>query len=399
MDAGSPTPFDAGGVPGVASLQQVVSGGGPVVRQPTFVSVTFPGDPYAADLNDFVSSVGCTSYWSTLADYGVGAAVGAAPVQLSESAPATIDDVMIGTWLAGKIDNGDPLFPRPAPDTVYVLWYPASTTATQGGLATCSGSGGFHSLAMLGDGTHIPYAVVPRCQPDAGNANNVAYLVSAASHELAETCTDPQPALNVAYGLTDPNHLGASIAGLAEIADVCEGAQDSYVLLQGYPWPLQRLWSNRAAWQGQNPCVPYSTTETFYAAPIVSNTKTVIVGSTGHTLSDQAAVVQIAVGASATIDVRVVSNLTGAPALQVVAFDGTNFLNGGTAHLALTWETDGSTVSADTAVTAHGGDTLRLGIHKNSADGSGLETFILFVTTMDASGTTKESFTWGLTAE
>jgi hypothetical protein len=398
-DAGWPTPFDAGSAPDVASLQQIVSGGGPVIHQPTFVSVTFPGDPYAPALNDFVSSIGCTPYWSNLSDYGVGLAVGGTPVELTESAPAMIDDTMIGTWLAGKIDNGDPLFPRPAPDTVYVLWYPATTTATQGGLVTCVSAGGFHGLTTLRDGTPIPYAVIPRCTSDAGDANNVAYLVSSASHELVETCTDPEPAPDVAYGLTDPNHLGASIAGLSEIADVCEGAQDAFVVPPGYPWPLQRFWSNHAAWTGQNPCLPSATTEYFYAAPIVTNTKAITVGSTGHTFTDQAAVVQIAVGSSVSIDVQVVSTVTGGGTIQVVAFDGTNFVNGGTPHLVLTWQTSGGSVNGDTGVTAQGGQALKLGIQKSSADPSGVETFILFSSMVDGNGNTKRTFTWGLTAE
>jgi hypothetical protein len=42
---------------------------------------------------------------------------------------------------------------------------------------------------------------------------------------------------------------------------------------------------------------------------------------------------------------------------------------------------------------------LKLAIQKTSADASGVETFILFAGMTDASGNTKRTFTWGVTAE
>jgi len=155
-DAGAPEPFDAGAdaLPDVIALPQVVDFGGATMATPTLVSVTFPGDTLADPLDDFVASVGCTSYWRTVgADYGVGDAVASTPVRLSEAAPANTDDTAIRAWLAGKIDAGDPQFPRPVADTIYVLWYPDGTVITAQGQTSCQAFLGYHQGGQLTDGT------------------------------------------------------------------------------------------------------------------------------------------------------------------------------------------------------------------------------------------------------
>src|SRR5579859_1034424 len=216
-DAGVLAPFDAGAIPAVSALAQVQQSGGKVLSQPTFVSVTFPGDTSAAELADFTASLGCTDYWHAItADYGVGEGIAGPPVALTEAAPTTIDDTGIRSWLKQKIDGGDPKFPKPKGDVIYILWYPASTTITLQGTSSCSGWGGYHEGGQLADGTPFSYAVVPRC-PAQGGGSVMDGLTLTASHELIEACTDPQPDTAPAYAAPDPNHSGWILASASEV--------------------------------------------------------------------------------------------------------------------------------------------------------------------------------------
>ncbi|HEY8039393.1 MAG TPA: hypothetical protein VIF15_06345 [Polyangiaceae bacterium] len=371
-DAGSPVPFDAGAdaTPGVTALAQVTNLGGPTMKLPTFVSVTFPDDTSADELDDFVASVGCTDYWRTIgADYGVGDGVAGPPVRLAEQAPASIDDTGIRAWLTKKIDGGDPLFPRPAADTIYVLWYPDTTSITLQGITSCQAFLGYHEGGQLADGTPFSYAVVPRCG-SGGGLSGTAELTVSASHELIEACTNPQPdAPQPAYALPDTNHMAWILANASEVGDLCEFDDSSYYQPSGFPWTVQRIWSNRAAWAGNDPCVPSPTPDYFYAAPVAADTMSINLTGTPQDV----AAVHVAVGASATVPVLIVGSAS-TGAVHVQAIDAAQ-LTGQKSHLALALD----------ASTGKPGDTLHLTITKNSGDPSvGAEAFVMV--TSDSAG-------------
>jgi hypothetical protein len=114
---------------------QVVTGGGPVMKAPKIVPVIFAADDptLTAGIADFAKKVGQTTYWSSVAtEYGAGPAVGLDPVFLTaaDDPPATIDDSVIQSWLAAKLNAGDPAFPTPDENTVYALFYPPGVTVT-----------------------------------------------------------------------------------------------------------------------------------------------------------------------------------------------------------------------------------------------------------------------------
>ncbi len=70
---------------------------------PTTTRPTRPASP------TFVNKVGATTYWSTAtSEYGVGAATATAPVVLTETAPALLDDSTIQTWLHGQAQRQRP---------------------------------------------------------------------------------------------------------------------------------------------------------------------------------------------------------------------------------------------------------------------------------------------------
>lgn len=377
-DAGWPDPFDAGALPDAIALPQVLNVGAtpaPVLHNPTFISVTGPNDPYAAPLDQFLSVLGCSPYWLQVgADYGVGAGVAGPPVHLTAAPPST----NIGAWLEGKIDGNDPQFPRPTPDTLYVLWFPAD----EGAESFDCGHGYYHSTWPLNDGTPIWYAVVTRCSDDAGAALDIQALTANSSHEIVEGATDPG---NGAYASADPGHAASALLVGTEVADMCELQPNAYVIPDGFPYLIQRIWSNRAAWAGNDPCLPVDTADYFYAAPILTDTVTIPVD-----MSDEAvAAVTIPVGQSQTIDVVLVSNVPDGGPMQVIAWDEQT---DGTPHFAFAWEgTDGGTT------TGNPGDTLHLTIQKVAGDSNfGAEVFGLFTS---ISGSDKQGQTFGLSGD
>jgi hypothetical protein len=378
-DAGMPALFDAGsdGPPDVVALPQVIGAGGPTLAAPTLVSVTFPGDLLADPLDDFVASVGCTGYWRTAgADYGVGDAVATAPVRLAEAAPSTIDDGAIRAWLAQKVDGGDPQFPRPAPGTIYVLWYPDGTQITEQGATSCRAFGGYHEGGQLADGTPFSYAVLPRCQGD--DTTGLAALTVAASHELIEACTDPQPDSAPAYQFSDANHIGWSLFAGAEVGDMCELQNDHVYVPPGFPWVVQRIWSNSAAWAGQSPCVPAESPSYFYATAVATDTVLLDVLGTPRSCP----VVHVPVGGSATVPVQLVGS-AGSGTIELEAIDPSS-LSGQSVVLNL---------SLDKKAAAPG-TTVQLTIQKLSGDPSGVEPFLL-QTTMNG----RQTLSWGATSD
>jgi hypothetical protein len=382
-DAGAPDPFDAGAdaPPDALALPQVEDLGGPTLRTPALVAVSFPGEALADELEDFTASVGCTDYWHAIAaDYGVGDAVASTPVRLAEQAPAVVDDLQIRAWLTKKIDGADPQFPRPAPGTIYVVFYPAGTEITLQGMTSCRSFGGYHEGGQLADGTPFSYAVIPRCQ--GGGLGELGTLTVAASHELIEACTDPQPdGVTPSYALPDVNHIGWALLAGSEVGDMCEFASDAYYAPPGYPWTVQRIWSNGAAWAGRSPCVPASSPDYFYAAAVPTDAVTLNLTGTPQSY----AMIHVPVGGSATVPVQLFGTGSAASGtMQVEALDPGPEV-GLPKRLSLALDAPGGSA----------GSTLHLSIQKLSGDGAvGAEPFQLR-TTMNG----RQTVNWGVTSD
>ena len=262
------------------SVPQVVTGGGPVVASPKLVPVFFPNDSYQAQLTDFVAKLGATKWWAdTTSEYFVGPAVGQPAVVLTEAAPSSIADSDIQTWLAGKLNGTDPVWPAPDANTIYVLHYPASTTITQasGGQTaqSCRDFGGYHNNVAL-DASHssqnVAYAVVPRCG-SFGNLHGIDAVTGAESHEIVESATDPHPMADTAYGQVDNNHLYWEFAlGGGETGDMCAQFPGVFTKFTELDYAVQRSWSNKAAAAGKDPCVPELPGEVYFnASPLLKD--------------------------------------------------------------------------------------------------------------------------------
>jgi hypothetical protein len=276
-----------------ARFPQVIYQGGPILTAPQIVTVTFPGDPMTSELQSFGETVEASSWWSTVthgycqgpegACIGQGSApqnvvFGTAPAS-SYSDSQTGGSSTLQQWISDGLSSG--ALPSPesgsVSNTLYVLYFPATTTIELNDLKSCVDFDGYHSAFTVGSQV-VPYAVVPECSgPMAGNTPPITTLQNTtitASHEILEATTDPvepsQGGLAWYLSLIDVENRGwTDIQGGGELADLCI---DPFLLDQDETaegsFTVQRIWSNTHAAQGLDPCNPIPTTEVYFnAAP------------------------------------------------------------------------------------------------------------------------------------
>lgn len=260
-DVGAP---DAAFVPGPhAPFTPLTDQGGPRMAHPALVTITFAGDTRRAALEDYASwIVGSSWLLAVGGDYGVGSGTVGGTVVRPETAPATITDAEIQTFLAtGILDHSIPTPPVGLAETIFLLYYPPGTVITVPGcgpvpvLRSCEVFGGYHQDAHV-MGVDFAYAVMPACPSMDASLTDVEAVEHVASHEIIEAASDPFP-------LTDPAFLMASDptspllsfldCGGVENADLCE-LTPAVTREAGHV--AQRSWSNSAAAAGADPCVP-----------------------------------------------------------------------------------------------------------------------------------------------
>ena len=286
---------------------QVVTFGGPTLVAPKLVPVYFANDDttFTAQLTTFMNKLGASAFWlPAVSEYGVGALSSAAPIQLKDDAPATIDDANIQTWLASKIDDGT--LPPPDANTIYAIYYPDGTTVTLGSNGTsCQDFGAYHDNITY-KAADVAYAVVPRCSGFGSSVLDAT--TSAASHEFIEASTDPYPQTNTAYGQVDDAHiLWEYVLGGGETGDMCAQFSASYVKPTDLGFLVQRAWSNTAASAGHDPCQPADHSPYFNSMPVLKDD--ISLGGQGTTKG-----VHIPVGSTGTIEVDLFSDAdTGGP--------------------------------------------------------------------------------------
>lgn len=171
------------------------------------------------------------------------------------------DDALVGAELAAQIQAG--ALPPPVydaqgyPDTLYMVYFPASINITSFGEASCTGWDGYHYSAPYAAsgcrGQYLPYAVIADCGYEGAQLSDVV------SHELAEAITDTDvgpttPATgNYADGAwylgpSNPCMDPTQCPSCGEVGDVCENVGDGTV--PGTSIVSQDIWSN-----AQNNCV------------------------------------------------------------------------------------------------------------------------------------------------
>jgi len=283
------------------SLPAIVYKGGELLSVPRVVTVTFRGDPLAADLDAFGASIVSSAWWDTVRFERCasgGACVDDGPagtsVQLSTDAPATFTDSDNGapstvqTWLLSAIDDGSLPPPAPAPSgamssTVYLIYLPGTTLVDFDGLMSCvpGGFSGYHNHVTLGQGQAVPYAIVSECTPPPPPSGSgmtppttLDTTTVTASHEILETATDPDGHSGFGMRLDRvDNWSWLDIVGGDEAADLCIDPFGMYQdMTQGVmgsrTFAVQRIWSDVSVAAGHDPCVPAPAGQVYFnAAP------------------------------------------------------------------------------------------------------------------------------------
>ncbi len=217
------------------------------MKQPRFVPIVFSAEDRTSDIGAFMKAIAGSTYWTSIAtQYGVGAASAVDPIVVNETPAAKITDADIVTWLQDKLDGTHADFGAADPDSIYVVYYPETTTIEESSLGeSCFGFGGYHYEAKVGT-TRIVYAVIARCKGEA--------MSSITAHELFEAATDPYFGSAPAWQHVDTPTEVASWGG--EVGDLCEARADVVPSDVGYPVPP--IWSNAASAAGHDPCQPSS---------------------------------------------------------------------------------------------------------------------------------------------
>ncbi|HEY1694941.1 MAG TPA: hypothetical protein VGG39_22390 [Polyangiaceae bacterium] len=236
---------------------------GPVLKTMRIVTVTWASDANAPQFDAFDDAIGASTYWQSLAEYGVGpsTSVAADHVSITTAPTSPWDDGDIETWASGMI-NGAPGNGWPAPDanTMYIVYVPDTVEVTQSGQDACLSEGGYHTELNAGPNPGgQPFALIlDECAAQSGESV-IDFATTSASHELAETATDPFPGYEPAYVGFDQNHLAWDIWNefQDEVADACEFFEEGYFTGgSDLPYGLARVWSNASGQAGHDPCVP-----------------------------------------------------------------------------------------------------------------------------------------------
>ncbi|MHB8416504.1 MAG: hypothetical protein ACYDCL_00400 [Myxococcales bacterium] len=255
----------------------------PVLSDFQLVTITFSGYPFQAQAESFDEYLLASSWFSAFAgDYGVGpgTVVGAYNLSnYSQGTPQQISDLDIETLLETDSASGT----LPAPDGVhpmlYVLYFPSSVTISNPLLGgSCTTWDGYHSeaaLSILG-GASFSYAVVADCEP--GNADELDEITIIASHEIAESSTDPYPLYNSAYRVYDSTSPWLASGVFTEVADVCEGQR---ITDADAGFTMQQIWSTSAAAANQAPCVPADPARPYFGVSVTPATVQSVAAGSG----------------------------------------------------------------------------------------------------------------------
>lgn len=231
--------------------------GGPIIRRPRVVTITFAGDSegLVARLERFGESVTRTNWWRTVTEEYcakagdcIGEGQPGIAVRLDETLPADVhaDELgerLIGHAKAGRLGTIDA-------DTILLAYLPKGVTLRDaGGQRYCEGGRRGMHRALRIDKQAVGLALVPRCGDEAS-------LTGTASHEILEVATNLDTARR-GFAFKPQALTEAFLTAGVEPVDPC------VILLRGrnrateHGRTMQRAWSNRAAAEGRDPCVPH----------------------------------------------------------------------------------------------------------------------------------------------
>jgi hypothetical protein len=221
------------------------------------------------------------------------------------------------------------------PPTTTVTLDPADAGAADGGMEDAGDlpDGGTITFLSNPNGlSYAAYAVIPRCT-NFGSLTGIDAVTGAESHELAEASTDPYPNDEPAYATVDDRHFFWERAlGGGEVGDMCAQNLGAFTKFEGLAFTVQRIWSNKNAKEGHDPCQPELPGEVYFnSMPELKDLTTVNFGGTSLTYES----VNVPVGSSRTINLDLFSEGdTGGP--WTVSVQDLNSFAGGQALVDFT---------------------------------------------------------------
>ena len=356
---------------------QVRSAGGVVIAAPKIVPIFFAGEDSQAQLEQFLTTLAGSPYWTTLtADYGVGGLTILPSVIISDPPPTTDDALQV--FLGTKADGAT--LPLPDANTIYTVFLPPGAALSTPFGDSCTAFGGYHDeITNGGAGQGLIYALLPRCT--GGQFSALDGATSATSHEFFEAATDPHPFTAPAFNVVDDAHAVWGLAPGGELGDMCEYADSAYVNDLVGSFVVQRQWSNSSAAAGHDPCVPVLGTPYLGAAPRFTESLT-LTNAQGVDVMTQGTSVPLST--SKTIEVDLFSDGPTAD-YTVQAIDG-NVLFQQAPTLTFAFD----------RTTGHNGDKLNLTIQRTATNGGGGN--VIVIATRNAAGATVGMW-WGYVAE
>lgn len=184
------------------------------------------------------------------------------PSRCATSSNCSMSDAQLQTELAAQINGG--ALPAPSsdgagnPNTIYMVHFPAnvSLSGPDGSGTSCVQFCAYHNTGTF-NSKPLLYGVVmdhytSACSSGCGvNATSLENTTSTASHELAESVTDPDIGLDTQSDYAFPAAWADNSNECGEVADICDADAPGYTITEGArSWIVQQLWSN-----AKNACV------------------------------------------------------------------------------------------------------------------------------------------------
>ena len=252
----APAPPDApdGGLL-ARKLPRIEYRGGPFLRHPKLVTITFAHDDpkLVLRLEQFGSAITRSNWWRMVSEGYcgkpgdcVGDGSAAHPVHLDETLPAEVRDseldaLLLRTAKAGRLGPIEP-------NTLWLVYLPKGVSLADATTRYCAGRARAFHRSLEVAGARVAYAVLPRCGDE-------AELTGSASHEILEATTNSFPAQH-GFSFTTGSALSGFTAAGLEPVDPC-----GLITMDGH-WTTEsgfvvhRAWSNREAALAHDPCVP-----------------------------------------------------------------------------------------------------------------------------------------------
>jgi len=227
--------------------------GGPVVQNVAVHPVYWNANvANQATITAFYSAVSTGQYMTFLSQYSttspaqtIGNGTSSAAYVAGQTSTA-VTDAQIQTYLTNAFNAGT--LPKPNNNTYYPIHFPSGVSITASdGSKSCVQFCAYHGTGVYG-GQDFYYGVLPDvgqsgCAGGCGGSTVINNTTSVASHEFAETVTDPAVGLATVYGPP----LAWYNATYGEVGDICNGQQTSVVLADGKTYTVQKEWSNKTS--------------------------------------------------------------------------------------------------------------------------------------------------------